>query len=232
MLLMKGLFVKRLIKTTITACMAGALFARSAHAALITTAAPLAPSTVIDFQQFTSVAFASAVPVQVSAVAGEDVELFGIGNDTFVGPVSHSLGGNGSWNSTSDPNFRSARLPTSLALAMEFVFNTAPVRGVGGLMNYAPGFGPVLIEAYDAGGVLLESHTISTVAPISTPGALNDGAFRGILRATDDIAVFRISGGFAVIDDLTFTRVPEPVSSALLGLGGLGFLIRGRRAQS
>lgn len=208
------------------------LGASGVNAALITTAAPLVASTVIDFQQFTSVVLANAVPVQVSAVVGEDVELFGIGYDTFVGPVSHNLAGNGSWNSTTDSNFRSARLPVSTAMAMDFVFNTAPVRGVGGFMNYAPGYGPVLIEAYDAGGILLESHVISAVAPISTPGALNDGAFRGIFRATNDIARFRLSGGYAVIDDLTFTRVPEPASMLLLTLGGLGLLTREERKHS
>ncbi len=200
--------------------MASALFTGSTQAALITTSAPLGPSTVIDFQQFSSVATANAVPVQVSTFVGEDVELFGLGpSNTFVGPISFNLAGNGQWLSSTDVNFRSAYLPTSVADAMAFVFNTAPIRGVGGFMNYPPGFGPVLIEAYDAGGVLLESYDLTASAPISTPGGVNQGAFRGILRATNDITSFRITSDFAVLDNLTFTRVPEPASLALMGLG-------------
>lgn len=205
-----------------------------ASAALITSSASLAPATVIDFQQFTSVALANAVPVQVSAAVGEDVELFGLGSsNTFVGPINYNLAGNGTWDSGVDPNFRSAYLPTSVAVAMEFVFNTAPIRGVGGFMNYPPGFGPVLIEVYDSGGTLLETYDLVTAAPINTPSnSVNEGAFRGILRASNDISRFRVTANFAVLDDLTFTRVPEPASLALLTIGGLGFLTRGRRAQS
>ena len=220
--------MKRLIRTTLIVCTAGLLLAGHTHAALITTAAPLTPATVVDFQQFPSVVFANAVPLQVGTPVGLDIELFGIGTfDTYVGPVSHSLGTNGSWNSTGDVNFRSARLPVGSSLAMEFVFNTAPVSGVGGFINYAPGYGPVLIEAFDAGGALLESYALTTVAPInSAPTSLNEGAFRGIQRTTSDISRFRLSGGFAVIDNLTFTGVPEPASAVLLGLGGLALIKR------
>lgn len=170
------------------------------------------------------------MPVQVGSAVGMDVELYGYGTyDTYVGPVSHGLGGNGSWDSSGDPSFYSVRLPVSSSTAFEFVFNDGPVSGVGGFMNYAPGYGPVTIEAYDAGGTLLESHTIDAVAPISTPGGLNEGAFRGILRGTADISAFRVSGGFAVLDDLTFNAVPEPASLFLLSIGGL---LLGRRNKA
>jgi PEP-CTERM motif-containing protein len=220
--------MKRLIKTTMSACVAGVMFTGSAQAALITTSAPLGPSAVIDFQQFSSVAFANAVPVQVGVPVGEDVEMFGLGTfDSYVGIISYSLGGNGQWLTSADVNFRSAYLPVSTSLAMEFAFNTGPVRGVGGFMNYAPGFGPVLIEAYDAGGSLLEAYDLTSAAAISTgPTSINQGAFRGILRAAPDISRFRVSASFAVLDNLTFTRVPEPASVLVLGLGGVGLLTR------
>ncbi len=220
---MKQLFTT--IQVVSTTCL---LMAGGAQAALVTTAAPLGPSTVIDFQQFTSVALANAVPVQVGTIVGEDVELYGIGSyDTYVGPMSHNLAGNGSWNSTVDPNFRGVNLPVSTALAMEFVFNTGPVRGVGAFMNYTPGYGPVLLEAFDAGGILLETYDLVAAAPINTgPTSVNDGAFRGILRATPDITSFRLTGPWPVLDDLTFTRVPEPASLAMLSLGASACLKR------
>ena len=211
------------IKLAATAVIVSA--ACQANAALVTNATGFGPSTVIDFQQFTSVNYANAVPLQVGSAVGMDVDLFGFGTyNTHVGPKSHSLGPNGQWNSTFDTNFYSVGLPVSSALAFEFVLNDGPVSGIGGFMNYAAGYGPVTIAAYDSGGGLLETHTIDVVAPINTPAGLNEGAFRGILRGTADISAFRVSGGYAVLDDLTFNAIPEPASAALIGLGSVMLL--------
>jgi len=90
------------------------------------------------------------------------------------------------------------------------------------------------MEALGAGNVVLESYNIGVVAPISTPGGGNDGAFRGILRNTNDIAAFRLSSGYNVIDDLAFSRVssvPEPTSLAIFVIGALGMVVRHRRKQ-
>lgn len=73
----------------------------------------------------------------------------------------------------------------------------------------------------------------ASAAPINTsPTSVNEGAFRGILRGSNDISSFRVTANFAVLDDLTFTRVPEPASALLLTLGGLGLLTRKSRKRS
>jgi hypothetical protein len=101
-------------------------------------------------------------------------------------------------------------------------FNDGPISGFGLFMNYpGQGYMPATLSAYDAGGSLLEMFDVGGTAPINTPSVINGGAFRGIQRATADIAYIQLVGNVAVFDDLTFTassRVPEPASLALVGL--------------
>ncbi len=98
-----------------------------------------------------------------------------------------------------------------------------------------------IIEAVGLGNLVLEAYTISTIAPISTPGELNAGAFRGIERPTSDIVAFRLYNAGHVLDDLEFARVsvnPVPLPAALplyatgLGLMGLFGWWRRRRAAA
>lgn len=196
-----------------------------AQAALITITPAWGP--VIDFSQFV-VQQSVGAGVQVGTLVGEDVFLTAVG-DHRVGPMNHGLGANGSWTRSGALNNDSAQG------MMTFTFNDGPVSGVGGFVNYAPGFGTYIIEALGAGGIVLESYDIAAVAPISTPAAVNDGAFRGILRGTNDIVAFRLSFGFNVIDDLAFTRadaaVPEPATLFLMG-GGMAVAALRRRKLS
>lgn len=208
--------------------------ASGANAALITTSP--AGASIVDFSQFaTCTTFGVGSPAgcrtgtDVGTLVGESIIFTASEVGTFndfgqLYNASWGLVGNGNWDAGRDGYAGLNNQSQSGDLFMMFTF-AAPVASVGGFMNYAPdgtGSAPI-IDALDAGLVVLESYDLST-APISTPGGTNDGEFRGISRASDDIWAFRLRGGFVpVLDDLAFARVgsvavPEPASLALAGL--------------
>jgi hypothetical protein len=204
-----------------------------AQADLITIAPGAA--TVIDFNQFGSGYHFTFGPAQIGDAVSLNVTFTGTpqgggntGQGSLLGSGPYGLASNGDW----DTNKIFSGLDSSRG-AMTYFFNFGLIAAVGGFMNYAPDNGEVSIEALDAAGHVLESHLLGTVAPIFTPGQINDGAFRGISRPVSDIAAFRVSNGYAVLDDLTFStspQVPEPLTIWLLGTGVLA--IARRRMQS
>lgn len=229
------------LRTSVARAIGASLLLASgfASAAAITSAGSLVGSTaVIDFSQFTGGGQLTGVngPTQIGAVAGYDVTLQDMsgGANVWLYNGGWSLGDNGNWNSAMNgylgifPNNGPVRIR----------FNDGPISGFGAFMNYPveprASYLPQTMSAFDASGTLLEVYDIGANDPISTPGALNAGAFRGIQRGSADIAYIEFVGDTAVYDNLTFTatvRVPEPASLALVGLAlaGLG-LSRRRRA--
>jgi hypothetical protein len=197
-----------------------------ARAALITSAAELTAPTVVDFNQFTTRVNGTG-PFQVGGTVGENIVFTSTGTLSFIGSTTgYDLGPNGSWQPSKGP-FTGSNFGANPG-SMTYTFNSGPVSGVGGFVNYDPTVPPLVIEALGAGGVVLESYNINALAPISTPGQVNAGAFRGILRPTADVVAFRVSNGDVVLDDLTFTRVaaiPEPSTLALMGVGAAGLAI-------
>jgi hypothetical protein len=202
-----------------------ALYANSANAVLVTNPASLGSSTVIDFSQFDSFLF-TAGPVQIGSLVGSDVRWESTSGNSVLGDGGYGLGSNGFWDAGRD-GFSGTNSDTAV---MTYRFLDGPVAGVGGFVNYtiAPdGPSNAIISVLDANDVVLESYNIVALAPISTPSALNDGAFRGILRNSADIHAFRLSNKFSVLDDLRFTnQVPEPSSIVLaaMSLTGMGAL--------
>jgi hypothetical protein len=227
------------MKNSIKMCTpGGAIFAvalclgamHPAYATLITSAAPIASPTVITFAPFGGAGnrVNGVGPTQIGTEVGEDIVFTSGSVNSFVGDtIGYGLEGNGSWNMAFGP-FTGSNSNTM----MTYTFNDGPINAVGGFMNYSTGrSGAVLIEALGLGMVVLESFDLITDAPISTPGATNAGAFRGISRMSNDIVAFRYTGRFGVLDDLTFSRadaIPEPTTLALFGLSlaGLGFTRR------
>ena len=162
-----------------------------------------AGTTVIDFSEFSGPFLFTAGPVQIGDPAARDIEWFSTASNSVIGNGSYGLSTNGSW--TSGRNGYTG-LNTSSG-SMTFRFNDSPVAGVGGFMNYAPGTAATaIIEALDQAGEILESYDLIALAPISTPGGVDAGAFRGIVRAQADIYALRVSNAFDVLDDFTFTE--------------------------
>jgi len=187
------------------------------EAALITSANTIQSPCVIDLSQFNTDVYLGTIPLQVGGLADRDVTATGVGPfQRIVATFGFTIGDNGEWTTARDGYASS----NSVGGSITFTFNDGPVAAVGGLMNYSPNPGtlisPVRIEALDITGNLLESFELPVVAPISTPGGVDEGAFRGISRPSADIGAFRFTGTFTLLDDLTFAQsIPEPRSVAM-----------------
>ena len=199
------------------------------HATLVTDVSqfPLGAS-LINFSQFTTTNIFGPGPVEVGQLVGESV----LWSSNYSGSAifsssnsSYGLGANGIWSSPM--SFAGVNgQPDGQINSMRFDFAGGPVRSVGGLINYVPNnpaaFAFARISALDINGSVIETYNLMSAAPISTPSATNQSAFRGIVHATDDIYAFELSNAEIVVDDLRFARAaPEPTSAALLGLGVL-----------
>ena len=204
-----------------------------ARADLITR--PFGPSTVIDFDQFAGLGYNFTFgPAQIGDRVGLDVVFTGApagggnsGSGSVLGSGIYGLAGNGTWGEDRIYSGLDSR-----SGFMTYTFNFGAVSSVGGFINYAPfDFGPVRIEALDASGRVLEAYALQDVAPISTPGALNAGAFRGIRRNSPDITSFRLANAYAVLDDLTFGTAPVPEPSTLVLFGTAAAYAARRRPQ-
>jgi hypothetical protein len=202
------------------------------RADLITTEADLpTPSAVVNFDDFRGrlVRVTPTSPLQVGGTAGNILATCDI-SDVFVGqPEPFQLGTNGRWDAVTMGPFAGGNAPS---FSLTFTFIDGPVTGVGAFVNYGPGAGPdPIISALNADGQVLESYDLAALAPVVTPGEVNAGAFRGILRPEGDIAAFRVSNSFLVLDDLRFSHaaVPEPSSCVLALLGTMTALAVARR---
>lgn len=193
-----------LVKTIIAAIY---LIAASSltHAALVTSNSISNP-LVIDFQSLGVVSGVSG-PIQIGGDVGVDVavEASNGQNEIYINESSWGLVVNGEWSSPQTYVSTEIRDTTEGIL---FSFNDGPVSEVGAFMNYIVGLQPnqdLVITALDSNMNILESYNITNTADISTPGGTNQGAFRGIVRPTADIAYFQVAGEGPVVDDLTFS---------------------------
>ncbi len=173
-----------------------------------------APSQTVDFSQFTGdfsgicpgtffldFCFTGG-PMQIGGLVGEDITWSGSTGSEVIGNGEYGLETNGEWNANRDGYIGSNPPPST----MRIDFNDNPVCAVGGFVNYVPNTGDVILIAYDSSNAILESFDLLADAPISTPNTFNDGAFRGFVRDTNDIAAIEFTDAFDVLDDLKFSR--------------------------
>lgn len=204
------------------------LHAGTAHAGLITSPAEIVgPVDVIDFSdrptQTTTLG-----PESVGHSVGRDVvftatNVFGVAG---FSAALYGLGENGVWNSDRTYVFTNPNPGSAETSTIRFQFEDGLVSSVGAFLNYCiagPGAGcdAPRLRVYDSSLQILEEYDLSLAAPISTPNGVNEGAFRGITRASADIFAFEFVGA-GVLDDLTFSQleqVPEPPAWVLLWLG-------------
>ncbi len=196
--------------------------ATTAQAALITSAPPGGTTTAFTATGITQVADPATVIVNGFEITGNP--------EAWYGDVSYGMGGNGNWSaSVSFPWVALNASMGSVTIGLGGLFSSA-----GAFINYsthsfdqAPS-----ITALDASLMVLETYDLSVLAPILTPGGVNDGAFRGISTGSNNIAYLRLSGAFIGAHSITVEAIdaPEPATLAVLALGlvGLG-VVRRRR---
>lgn len=161
------------------------------------------------------------------------------GGITYTAGVSSSVIGIGGYGLNN--NGDSAATPilgtNSDSSFITLVFDTA-VAMFGGGFNYAtfdnrgtPGYDPVIMRAFDENDVLIASFDVGALAPVSTPGGLDQFRFRGIDGQGQLIKKFEFGGSFAILAAESTAVVPEPGTWALmiLGFGAAGATLRSRR---
>ncbi len=150
------------------------------------------------------------------------------GLGSVLGQGGYGLSSNGTFNA--QPVYAGLDSGTGY---MTFTFDT-PVAQFGAFMNYAPGSGdPPTISALDIDGIVLDSFDLSVLAPISTPGGLNQFRFRGISEADPVIKSFRMAGSYLLATGTANgipISAPEPASFILFGAGLAGLAVWKRRS--
>jgi hypothetical protein len=193
------------------------------QASLITTAAAGATTTT----------FAGGSTICAGSCSGTDAG-FGItissGGGVFNYDHTFVLLSNGAWNPNGATGF--AMIGDESGSSTVTINLGAGYSSAGGFINYSESAtaptgpkDPTITALAADGTTVLESDDLATLAPISTPGGNNAGAFRGISLANNSIYYLQISGSFIVEHDISLTQmpsspaVPEPSSFGLLASG-------------
>ena len=85
-----------------------------------------------------------------------------------------------------------------------------------------------MLEAFDSGGFLIESHSIAAVFGSNALDYYGIAASNTAFATVTDTMDNNLAGDFVFIDDFSF--IPEPATFVLFALGGLTLLRRRRGA--
>jgi hypothetical protein len=213
--------MKRIFSITVL-CMAVLALLKPANANLITTIPSGATTTTFTVTGYSpGLTNATVNGFTITGMGFED----GNGN--------YSLGFNGVWSGFSYLS-TGGSLTSFFRIDLGALYSTA-----GGFFNYSPGAAAnsdsTLTTIGADGTTVLETQDLNTSAPISTPGAQNAGAFRGITLISPTIRFLQVGGAYTLEHTITAagplqTTIPEPSTFllALLPLAGLGLYVRRR----
>ncbi|WP_262965879.1 hypothetical protein [Methylobacter psychrophilus] len=156
-------------------------------------------------------------PVTFSDIKWSSTNASFFGRDSGFG-----FGSNGLWDGALGPMADVYGLST--LDTMKFEFNSL-LKGVGGFLNYLPGYGSTpVIAVFDSTNTLIESSELN----FSTGGGINTGQFYGFLENSNSIKYFTLTSAYIGITNLTTTNaVPVPAAIWLFGsaiLGMIGFV--------
>ncbi|MBV8145273.1 MAG: VPLPA-CTERM sorting domain-containing protein [Gammaproteobacteria bacterium] len=203
--------------------LSGALVSGTAWAALVTVDPDTGTTTVVSAASEQQGPGPYNIGGGLTATGSPFVNVAGTANSGY------GLNDNGTWNQSWVATNGAGVVTISLGGLYSFV---------GGLMNYAAvngkpaGVGDPVIQALAADGTtVLDTYDLGTLAPISTPGATNGSAFRGVSDPTADIAYLRFSGSYILAHTIEVggnNVVPLPAAAWLLlsGLAGVGAFAR------
>ena len=211
----------------------GVLFSIQVQGALITSYTNPVDG-VVDFSESPGGQYNNGATLDVGVNLGEEIILSTRASTAFyTNGVSISLNENGFWDNAGG----TASYAATFGGILRFDFLSGPVSMVGGMLNYARGRNnaELMLTALGSAGEVLESYNVTEQQNIITPGATNEGEFRGIQRDQQDIYGFLIeerAAGRLVIDDFTFSRqggataIPEPHIISIFALGLLAIAFR------